>query len=65
MENYLENLEREEYDMGFCQLFYGEDSSETELIRAGIVPEKLEYMRGEERRKILLEAGLEPMAFDF
>ena len=42
-----------------------DDSAETELIRAGIVPEQLEYMRADERRKILLEAGLEPVNFDF
>lgn len=42
-----------------------EDSSETELIQAGIVPEMLEYMRDEDRRRILLKAGLEPKAFDF
>ena len=42
-----------------------DDSAETELIRAGIVPEQLEYMRADERRKVLLEAGLEPVNFDF
>ncbi len=35
------------------------------LIRAGIDPEKMEYMTGSERRRILSEAGLNPAEFDF
>lgn len=42
-----------------------DETSETELIRAGIIPEYLEFMKGEERQKILMNAGLDPAAFDF
>ncbi len=35
------------------------------LIRAGIDPEKMEYLTGSERRKILVKAGLNPTEFDF
>ena len=36
-----------------------------ELYRAGIDPEKLEFMTGEERRKILRAADLNPEEYDF
>ena len=42
-----------------------DDSSETELIRAGIIPEVLEFMEEDERNKILKSAGLNPEDFDF
>jgi len=42
-----------------------DETSETELIRAGIVPEYLEYLKGEERQRILTSADLDPAAFDF
>ena len=42
-----------------------DDSSETDVIRAGIFPEALGFMRAEERRTILLRAGLKPEEFDF
>lgn len=35
------------------------------LIRAGIDPEKMEYLTGSERKRILVEAGLNPAEFDF
>ncbi len=35
------------------------------LIRAGIDPEKMEYLTGSERRRILINAGLDPAEFDF
>lgn len=44
---------------------YYDDSEETELMRAGVVPEELEYMSGEERKKILEAAGLNPEEYDF
>ena len=36
-----------------------------ELYRAGIDPEKLGYLTGEERRRILSAAGLNPEEYDF
>lgn len=42
-----------------------DDSSETELIRAGIFPEAMGFLRAAERREILLRAGLNPEEFDF
>ncbi len=35
------------------------------LVRAGIDPEKMEYLTGSERRRILINAGLDPAEFDF
>ena len=35
------------------------------LIEAGIDPEKMEYLRYDERVRILIAAGLDPAAFDF
>ncbi len=35
------------------------------LIRAGIDPEKMEYLTGSERKRILVIAGLNPDEFDF
>ncbi len=40
-------------------------SDEDVLIRVGIDPEKMEYLTGKERRKILIKAGLNPDEFDF
>ncbi len=36
-----------------------------ELWRAGIDPEKLEYLRTADRRRILVSAGLDPDEYDF
>ncbi len=35
------------------------------LVRAGIDPEKMEYLNGSERRRILINASLNPDEFDF
>ncbi len=43
--------------------FFNKD--EDVLIRAGIDPEKMEYLPGKERRSILKKAGLNPDEFDF
>lgn len=42
-----------------------ENTKETELIRAGLVPEYLEYMKPDDRNRVLLEAGLNPEEYDF
>ena len=44
---------------------FGEDYEETELELAGIDPEELEYMDDDERREILVDAGLDPDDYDF
>ena len=36
-----------------------------ELLQAGIDPEELEFMSGDERREILEDAGLDPDEYDF
>lgn len=36
-----------------------------ELYEAGIDPEELEYMSGDERREVLEDAGLDPDDYDF
>ncbi len=41
------------------------NSDDDVLIRAGIDPEKMEYLTGNERRNILRNAGLNPDEFDF
>ncbi len=41
------------------------NTDEDVLIRAGIDPEKMEYLSGKERRSILKKAGLNPDEFDF
>ena len=35
------------------------------LVLAGIDPEAMEYMSGNERREILIKADLNPKEFDF
>ncbi len=35
------------------------------LICVGIDPEKMEYLTGSERRRILIKAGLDPSEFYF
>ena len=42
-----------------------EEEEHNELEDAGIDPEELEYMSGDERREILEDAGLDPNEFDF
>lgn len=42
-----------------------EDSKETELIRAGLVPEEMEFMGEKERQQLLEAAGLDPNEYDF
>lgn len=42
-----------------------ENTKETELIRAGLVPEYLEFMKPDDRVRILHEAGLNPEEYDF
>ena len=43
-----------------------EDAGEpTELERAGLDPDELEWMSSEERRAALEDAGLDPEAYDF
>ena len=41
------------------------DDEADELGRAGIDPEKMGYLSGRERRRILRRAGLDPDKFDF
>ena len=44
----------------------GSDQEEhNELYEAGIDPEELEYMSGDERREVLEDAGLDPDDYDF
>ena len=44
----------------------GSDKEEhNELYEAGIDPEELEYMSGDERREVLEDAGLDPDDYDF
>ena len=42
-----------------------EEEDRDELYAAGIDPEELEYMSGDERREVLEEAGLDPGDYDF
>ena len=42
-----------------------EEEEHDELYEAGIDPEELEYMSGDERREILEDAGLDPDDYDF
>jgi len=35
------------------------------LVKAGIDPEKMGYLRADERRRILKAAGLNPEEYDF
>lgn len=42
-----------------------QDGEMTELELAGINPEELEFMDGEERREVLEAAGLNPDDYDF
>jgi hypothetical protein len=42
-----------------------EEEVHSELADAGIDPEELEYMSGDERREILEDAGLDPDEYDF
>lgn len=41
------------------------NGSEDVLILAGLDPEKMEYLPAAERKKLLEDAGLDPMEFDF
>ena len=50
LNNIMEDSEEEEHD---------------ELYEAGIDPEELEYMSGDERREVLEDAGLDPDDYDF
>ena len=49
----------------FWNAYIMEEEEHNELTDAGIDPEKLEYMSGDERRVILENAGLNPDEFDF
>ena len=42
-----------------------EEEDRDELYAAGIDPEELEYMSGDERREVLENAGLDPDDYDF
>ena len=42
-----------------------ENEDHDELYEAGIDPEELEYMSGDERREVLEDAGLDPDDYDF
>lgn len=42
-----------------------QDGEMTELELAGIDPEELEFMDGDERREVLEAAGLNPDDYDF
>lgn len=44
---------------------FNQDGEMTELELAGINPEELEFMDGEERREVLEAAGLNPDDYDF
>lgn len=46
----------------FC---YMPQEEHSELLRAGIDPEKMGYLSGKERRRILERAGLNPKDYDF
>jgi hypothetical protein len=45
--------------------YSGKLETDDVLILAGIDPEAMGYMTGEERREILVKAGLNPKEFDF
>lgn len=45
--------------------YSGKLETDDVLVVAGIDPEAMEYMTGEERREILIRAGLNPKEFDF
>lgn len=42
-----------------------EEEDRDELYAAGIDPEELEYMSGDERREVLENVGLDPDDYDF
>lgn len=41
------------------------NGGEDVLILAGLDPEKMEYLPAAERKKLLEDAGLDPLEFDF
>lgn len=45
--------------------YSGKLETDDVLVVAGIDPETMGYLSGEERREILLMAGLNPAEFDF
>ena len=45
--------------------YSGKLETDDVLIVAGIDPEAMGYMTGEERREILISVGLNPKEFDF
>ncbi len=51
-------------EYGFLN-FMQQEEEHDELRRAGIDPERLEYMSSSRRRQILKEAGLDPSEYDF
>lgn len=42
-----------------------DEEKATELEQAGIDPEKMEYLKPDERIRILIRAGLDPEEYDF
>lgn len=49
----------------FNEMLEEDDSSRTELELSGLDPDELEFMDVDERRKVLLNAGLNPDEYDF
>ena len=43
----------------------GQFETDDVLVQAGIDPEAMGYLTGQERREILIRAGLNPVEFDF
>ena len=43
----------------------GQFETDDVLVQAGIDPEAMGYLTGQERREILIKAGLNPKEFDF
>ena len=43
----------------------GQFETDDVLVQAGIDPEAMGYLTGQERREILIRAGLNPAEFDF
>ena len=62
-DGHLDAFERASEFAFFTSIMEAEEHNE--LADAGIDPEELEYMSGDERREILEDAGLDPDEYDF
>ena len=65
-DGHLDDFERASEFAFFCNIMEGsEEKDHDDLITAGLDPEELGYMGGNERREILENAGLDPDDYDF